>query len=162
MRGVLLLCVAMVGCGDPTITDPCPGKITCPGGACCPDGYTYLCGDQCYQSPCGPAQVTCINVDLTDGCYGGVWTGTFSGPGGNLQFTINEHVISATAPGNGTGSIDCDTGLGTWMTTSGTSSYKFTGTFRHTETQGDRISNATWMMTSGGTGNGTWDALRTQ
>jgi hypothetical protein len=133
----------------------------CPGGSCCPDGYTYLCGASCYQQPCGDEQVTCINVDRTDGCYGGKWRGTLAGtnaPGSAVEFDINDHVITATQPAAGTGTIDCDTGVGSWTTT-GATSYTFRGSFRHTEFDGDRISGATWTAT-GASASGTWDALR--
>src|SRR5689334_18269951 len=128
MRLVWLAWVPLaVGCGDPTITDPCPGQKTCPGGACCDN--TYLCGNQCFTTPCGPTQVTCINVSLTDGCYGGHWQGTLSGtgaPGSNITFDISSHIITASAPLAGAGNIDCDTGIGSW-TTSGNPSYTFHG-----------------------------------
>jgi hypothetical protein len=163
MRVGLVLCFPLLACGDPTITDPCPGQRTCPGEVCCDEQYPYNCGDQCYTTPCGPTQVTCIHVDLTDGCYGGKWSGTISGtgsPGGNVTFTIFEKTITASLPA-GLGNIDCSTGAGSWTSTSGTTTYTFHGTFRHTDDQGDRISNATWAASgSGATGSGTWDALR--
>lgn len=113
------------------------------------------------MTPCGPTEVTCIHVDRTDGCYGGKWQGTITGtgaPGGSLTFDILQHAITVTVPGSGTGTIDCDTGIGTF-TLSGTSMITFHGTWRHTESQGDRISDATWNGTSS-TVTGTWDALR--
>ena len=163
MRAVVLaLCVPLLGC-EPSITDPCPGMRACPGGSCCPDGYTYLCGDRCYQQPCGTEQVTCINVDRTDGCYGGKWYGTLAGsnaPGGNVEFEIFEHVITAKSPFAGTGTIDCDSGAGSWSSTNSGTTYTFSGAWRHTDTEGDRISGATWTASGSGSGSGTWDALR--
>ena len=160
-RLLLVSWVSLVACGDPTITDPCPGQRTCPGGACCDEQYPYNCGTQCYTAPCGPTEVTCIHVDRTDGCYGGKWTGTVTGtgaPGGTVTFDILDHAITVTAPGAGTGTIDCPTGIGSF-TLSGTPGYTFKGVWRHTDYEGDRISNQTWNANSS-SASGTWDALR--
>jgi hypothetical protein len=169
MRWVLAVAFA-IGC-EPTITDPCPGKRACPDHVCCEVGFPYHCGTQCFQQPCGNDVVTCVNVDRTDGCYGGVWKGSFTGTfrptgggmqsiGGELRFDINEHVIVGSQPSSGTGSIDCDTGVGSW-TVSGNMPYRFSGTWMHTETQGDRISGAEFSYTStDGSADGTWEALR--
>lgn len=159
-RLLLVSSLSLLGCGN-SISDPCPGQRTCPGGSCCDEQYPYNCGDKCYTAPCGPTEVTCIHVDRTDGCYGGKWTGTLTGtgaPGSTVTFDILNKAITATAPAAGSGSIDCDTGMGIWVTT-GNPKYTFQGTFMHTESQGDRISNATWSA-AGVAGNGTWDALR--
>src|SRR4051812_47002809 len=112
---LLLLCIPLSACSSTSISDPCPGQRTCPNVNCCDNQYPYNCGDQCYTAPCGPTEVTCIHVDRTDGCYGGKWSGTTSGgTSGAVAFDIFNHTITATSPVSGTGTIDCDTGIGSW------------------------------------------------
>jgi len=154
---VIVMCCSAIAC-EPTITDPCPGQRTCPDEVCCDVGFPYHCGTQCFQQPCGGDQVTCVNVDRTDGCYGGNWKGSFAGggSGGTLQFDISEHAINVTMPGPGTGTIDCDSGAGSFSVSA--SGYRFTGTWMHTDSQGDRISGATFV--GDGSATGTWEALR--
>ena len=175
MRSAVQVVMLVVMCGatgcEPTITDPCPGQRTCPGDVCCETGYPYQCGTQCFRDPCGPDQRTCINVDRTDGCYGGVWKGSYTGThtptggsgqpiSGAIQFDVSDHMIVVTQPSGGSGSLDCDSGNGSF-TVSGTMPYMFRGTWMHTESRGDMITSATFsLMNSDGTASGTWEAVR--
>src|SRR5689334_12524165 len=98
MRWVVLFAGSVLVACEPSITDPCPGQRTCPDDVCCAEGFPYHCGTQCYQTPCGAGQTTCINVDRTDGCYGGLWKGGFTGSvfSGAVQFDVFQHVVNAT------------------------------------------------------------------
>lgn len=172
MRRVIVMMVSGFAAGcEPTITDPCPGQRTCPNSVCCDVGFPYQCGTSCFPQPCGSGQVTCVNVDRTDGCYGGTWSGSYSGTytptggggqpvTGALRFDISNAVIVVSEPSSATGTIDCESGVGTW-TASGSMPLVFRGTWMHTESNGDKISDATISLTnSDGSATGTWDAVR--
>jgi len=161
----------VIGC-DPTITDPCPGQLSCPGEQCCASGYPYHCGTQCYAAPCGAGQITCVSAERTDGCYGGTWSGSYTGLyhpagggmltlSGSMMFEITNHALTSTMPSGGTGSIDCSSGVGS-LTLPATSAQPlvFTGTWMHTSDMGDKIMSATMSATSGTVDGGTWTAVR--
>jgi hypothetical protein len=173
MRWLVSAAVVLgVGCGDPTITDPCPGMLTCPDENCCPSGFPYHCGTQCFPQPCTGTQLTCVSPSRTDGCYGGTWNGSYSGTfmpagggmmaiSGSIVFDITSHAISASQPASGTGTIDCETGIGTWTLSTGLSpQLVFHGVWMHTSDMGDKIGSPTITAATGGTASGTWSAVR--